>query len=271
MSQWGKLDRSVLAGTFTANVGNTYLIGDGDVHLLGNVDAGDAVVIANVNYRVNQLVSDNVLLMDIDYVYPGSGGNASLTVAVQQSPKDLFTLGNGANTQNKRNVYGVDKFEVPASKAKGFNQPGWTHYITYTDAHGQVRHKAEPLVAMSKNFNANAILALQTDANDDAVVLDYTLSFTTQPTNQSAAAGNSVTFTSVAASSPAGATLGYQWYENGVALSDGGDYANTDSNTLVIAEVANVHANVFFVDVYVVGGNGANVRSDSVTATDTTA
>lgn len=264
MSQWGNLDRLVLTGKFNINNGEANVTGDANVHLIGNVEAGDSIVIANLNYRVNTVDSDNTFTMDVTF----NGSVTNGTFAVQKSPKDLFTIGNGANTQNKRNVYGVDKFEVPANKAKGFNQPGWTNYITYTDAHGQVRHKAEPLVAMSKNFN---VAGTATDANDDAVVFDYTLSFTAQPTDQSAAAGNAISFVTVATSSPAGATLGYQWYENGTALSDGGDYSGTDSNTLAIAEVANVNANVYFVDVYVVGGNGANVRSASATATDTTA
>lgn len=268
MSQWGNLDRKVLTGTFAVNDGETTVTGDADVVLPGNAEAGYSLVIANVDYRINEITSANTLTLEI--AYDGSNVSAG-TFAIQQDPKDLFTIGNGANTQNKRNVFGVDKNEVPANADKGFNQPGWTHYITYTDAHGQVRHKAETLVAMSKNFNANATSVLQLDANDDATVFDYTLSFTTQPTSQSAAAGNAVSFVSVAVSSPAGATLGYQWYENGAALSDAGDYSGTDSNTLAIAEVANVHANVFFVDVYVVGGNGANIRSTSVTATDTTA
>lgn len=265
MSQWGNLDRKVLTGTFAVNQGEANVTGDANVVLPGNAEAGYSLVIANVNYRIDSIDSSNTLTLEIPYT--GTTVSAG-TFAIQESPKDLFTVGNGANTQNKRNVFGVDKNEVAANKAKGFNQPGWTNYITYTDAHGNERHKAEPLVAMSKNFN---VAATATDANDDAVVFDYALSFTTQPTDQAAAAGNAVSFVSVAVSSPAGATLGYQWYENGAALSDAGDYSGTDSNTLAIAEVANVHANVFFVDVYVVGGNGANIRSTSVTATDTTA
>ena len=58
------------------------------------------------------------------------------------------------------------------NKANGFSQTGWTSYKTYTTSQGAVRRKAEVLVAMSKNFNANATGVLQTDANDDGVVYD---------------------------------------------------------------------------------------------------
>lgn len=266
MSQWGNLDRVVLTGTFDVTDGETSVVGDANVNLYAEAEEGYSLVIANVDYRINKITSANTLTLEIAY----DGANVSGgTFAIQQDPKDLFTIGNGANTQNKRNVFGVDKYEVPANAGKGFNQPGWTRYVTYTDAHGQVRHKAEPLVAMSKNFNANATSVLQLDANDDATVLDYTLSFTTQPSSQSAAAGNAVTFVSVAASSPDGAVISYQWYEDGVALSDTGDYSGTDSNTLVVAEVANVNGSSFFVDIF--NANAANVRSATVTATDTTA
>jgi hypothetical protein len=44
------------------------------------------------------------------------------------------------------------------------------------------------------------------------------IGFTTQPTSQTVTAGTSVTFTSVAVSTT-GATISYQWYKNGTAIS----------------------------------------------------
>lgn len=169
MSQWGNLDRKVLTGTFAVNDGETTVTGDADVVLPGNAEAGYSLVIANVNYRIDSIDSSNTLTLEIAY----DGSNVSTgTFAVQQSPKDLFTLGNGANTTNKRNVFGVDRTELANTQVtgKGFNQPGWAQHITYTDAHGQLRNKTHTLVAMSKNFNANATGALQVDANDDVTL-----------------------------------------------------------------------------------------------------
>lgn len=103
-----------------------------------------------------------------------------LGLAVQQSPKDLSTLGQNANASyllpvGKRNVYGVDRVEVAAgaNKANGISHTGWVYYDTYTTTQGGKRNKSEVLVAMSKNFNANATGVLNlADANDDLVIKD---------------------------------------------------------------------------------------------------
>lgn len=280
MSQWGNLDRKVLTGTFTVNVNsNAYVIGDASAHLNGNAEEGYAIVIANVNYRINDIVSDNVLIMDVDYVFPGSGANSGLTLAVQESPKDLFTIGNGANTQNKRNVFGVsaDEAQVAENKARGFNQPGWAKHITYTDAHNQVRYKTETLVAMSKNFNENAAGSLQTDANDDTTLADYQLVFTTQPSNAGNTAGEPVVFTAAVASIPTGASISYQWQESPNAVVwasvSGGNYSGGTTNELTVANVtalawedqANVNEYYFRLVASTTGG-ADDVTSDTVYA-----
>jgi hypothetical protein len=80
--------------------------------------------------------------------------------------------GRGPNTINKANVYGIDRVEanIAANKANGISQPGWVSYTRYTTTQGAVRNKAEVLVAMSKNFNANATGTLFGDANDDSIM-----------------------------------------------------------------------------------------------------
>jgi hypothetical protein len=83
-----------------------------------------------------------------------------------------MAYGRGPNTVNKANVYGIDRFEanIPGNKANGLVGPGWVYYKTYTNSQGNVRHKVELLVAMSKNFNANATGTLFSDANDDSIM-----------------------------------------------------------------------------------------------------
>lgn len=175
MSQWGKLDRSAILGSVWVVNGNVYLRGNATTVFTGNVKVGDAMVLDNVEYAVNVILSANVLTLDAPY----AGSTANLTTtAVQQSPKDIRTYGwgitaaAGANTVGKANVYGVDRVEVAvaANKGRGFSIPGWSSHMSYTTSQGSTRYKTEALVAMSKNFNANATGTLQTDANDNSVL-----------------------------------------------------------------------------------------------------
>lgn len=177
MSQWGNLDRKVLSGTVNANVGNVFVIGTG-TSFDTNAQVGFGLLLQNVSYRIETILSNVVLKLDTPYVFPGSGANTGLTVAVQQSPKNLLSSGiAGANITNKQNVFGVDRLEAANTlvKAKGISHTGWVKHTTYTGAQG-TRNKAEVLVAMSKNFNANAsvnpnaTVNLQVDANDDTTI-----------------------------------------------------------------------------------------------------
>ena len=135
------------------------------------------------------MTSGNTLVLDTVY----TGANTVVAnIAIQQSPKDIRSLGLGTLSTNsavaisvsranttvtKRNVFGVDRTEVSVAgnKANGFSQPGWTHYKTWTTTQGMVRHRAEVLVASSKNFNANVNEALQTDAFDGGTNADRIL------------------------------------------------------------------------------------------------
>lgn len=175
MSQWGNLDRYALTGTVTANLNSTTITAStGMFTAANNVVVGYSILLANVAYKIATINAANSIVLDVAY----AGSNISTsTAAIQQSPKDLSTYGwgtavTGANTTNKQNTYGVDRQEVANTlvKAKGFNHTGWATYKTYTDAHSQTRNKAETLVAMSKNFNANAATNLQTDANDNTIL-----------------------------------------------------------------------------------------------------
>lgn len=274
MSQWGNRDNIPLQSTVTVVSGSKTVVSAG-TDFSGNVDAGDTIFLNNVAYKVEKVLSANTLVLDVNY----ENANATLSGSyIQQSPKDITTYGwgnvtTGANTVNARNVYGVDRLEinVAENKDKGINHTGWVHHRSYTNTQGSLRNRSEVLVAMSKNFNANATGVLSTDANDDVVVPDLSLVFSVQPTNQSALAGNSVVFTSTAASIPAGASISYQWFESTdgteyAVVNDGGDYSGNTTNTLTISEVANVDGNLYRV---VISATGAtSVTSSSATATE---
>jgi len=179
MSQWGKLDRFNLTGTVTANLNSTTVTAStGMFTSANNVAVGYSLLLGNVAYRIDAINTfGNVITLERAF----AGSNVSTTTAaVQQSPKDLSTYGwsttstgvNVSNISSKQNVYGVDRTEigVAQNKANSFSHTGWVHYHRYTDTFGRTRHKSEVLVAMSKNFNANATGVLQTDANDGAVL-----------------------------------------------------------------------------------------------------
>ena len=177
MSQWGKLDRSAILGSITATQGNVYLVGNATTVFTGNIKSGDAILLNNVAYAVNVILSSNVLTLDAPYA---ATTGAQTTTAAQRSPKGIRTYGwgitaaAGANTVGKANVFGVDRVEVAvaSNKSKGFSIPGWSSHMSYTTSQGSTRYKTEALVAMSKNFNANATGHLQVDANDDSTLAD---------------------------------------------------------------------------------------------------
>lgn len=182
MSQWGKLDRVNVNSTVSFTLNSTAVTNNSGAFTTANsAIAGYSINLANVNYGIASVT--NVSHLRLDVVYSGTTGTTT-DAYIQQHPKFLTTYGMAsaggtanagvhiANVTNRRTVYGVDRTEVgvAGNKANGFSQPGWTQFNRYTTTQGSVRRKAEVLVAMSKNFNANAGGTLQADANDNTVV-----------------------------------------------------------------------------------------------------
>lgn len=126
---------------------------------------------------------------------------------------------------------------------------------------GRVTH--EVLVAGGYTFTS--------DASDDAVLPDYVIRITTQPSNDTAntSAGENATFTVVAASRPAGATLAYSWtYANGDTIAAGANVGTTTTDTLTVNSAVQT-ANASF-KVLVSTTGGANATSANATLTITT-
>ena len=206
MSQWGNKDRrevgwlarlnndsNVVTALNTGNVGNStspFTVANG--FIVGNkllVNANVINLAYNQNtYYIASILSGNSLTLDAVFV----GSNTTVgNIAIQEQPKWIHTYGLGPaqgnatvvpgrsqNTITARNVYGIDRNEanIAGTKANGFNSVGWVHYKTWTTSQGSVRHRVEPLVAMSKNFNANATGVLnQTDAFDMGTPADRIL------------------------------------------------------------------------------------------------
>lgn len=269
MSAWGNLDNLAAIGTVTVVSGSATVTGSGTAFTT-NVEAGDSVTIASNKYRVTNV--GNATSLTIDPVSATS--TAGATAFVQQGPKYISNV-TTQNTYSIQNIFGVsaDEVSVPENKARGFNSPGWAHYVTYSTTQGATRHKTETLVAMSKNFNENAAGSLQTDANDDTVLADYLLLFTTQPVPTSNTAGNSAVLSTVTASSPVGASITHQWFKKDNATATvyteagGVGITGNTTNTLTITNVANVNGNVFRLTISATGTGADNNTSAEVAVT----
>jgi hypothetical protein len=178
MSAWGKRDRIEVSATARANLGSNTVVTSGQVVTAANgFFVGYSLVIANVDYGIQAISTANTIILDTTF----RGANvAAANIAIQEDPKWIRTngwgntmvSGRGPNTYNKANVYGIDRVEanIAGNKANGISHTGWVSYKTYTTTQGALRHKAEVLVAMSKNFNANATGVLFGDANDDSIM-----------------------------------------------------------------------------------------------------
>lgn len=274
MSSWGNLDNVTATGTVTAYAGNARVNGSGTAFDT-EIKAGDYISITGSKFQVQTVTSSTAL----DLTSNGKAASGA-TAYVQQGPKFMANTSSGnLNEPTIQDVYGIDRVEIAVSENKDrgvASHTGWITYKTYTDALGQTRNKSEVLVAMSKNFASNAAGDLfgtgaGTDGPDDAVAADYQIIINTQPVDDSASAGNAVSFFAVASTSPAGKTLNYQWYEDNTvgiaAVVNGGTYTGATTNTLNIANVTLVDGFSYYV--VVSGDSGADsVTSDTVTATE---
>lgn len=173
MSSWGNLDNVAISGTVTAYTTNTRVNGT-TTFFTSNIKDGDYIIFGGRKYQVANIAADNVL-----FITNVAAANVLANVAwVQQGPKYVSNIlvmsgeaGRVQNVVNIQNIYGVDRTEEANASPAANSTPhvGWVSYRTYTTSQGATRHKAEVLVAMSKNFNANAAGILQNDAADDAV------------------------------------------------------------------------------------------------------
>lgn len=168
MSSWGNFDNVTVKGNVTVATTSDLVSGFGGTEFTSNVNAGDYIFIAANKYQVQNVISNTQI-----YLTSLAATNSDNVKAyVQQGPKYISNAASDpANVlYSIQNMYGVDRLEIantsPAANAT--SHTGWNHYITYESNSG-TRVKVETLVAMSKNFNANATSHLQTDAADDSV------------------------------------------------------------------------------------------------------
>lgn len=158
MALWGTRDSFSVSGTIDISNNTTDVSGDANTLFTTELNIGDALIIDGERRKITAIEDDDSLTISPDWV---GGDVTGATVDGQDIPKYVTAAEVAANT-----IIGVDDTEasLAANKARGINTPGWTKYVTYTDMHGNTRHKAEPLVVMSS--------AVTGDAPDDSVAAD---------------------------------------------------------------------------------------------------
>lgn len=172
MSSWGNFDNVQIAGTVTAFTTNT-LVNGATTYFTSNIKVGDYITFYGRKYQVANVVSDTALI-----ITSAANANVIANIAyIQQGPKwvaNANIVAESTNVVSIQNIYGVDRLEIAVRKdaANATPHTGWVTYNKYTTSQGETRNKAEVLVAMSKNFNANVTGHLQADADDDAIYPD---------------------------------------------------------------------------------------------------
>ena len=153
-------------------------------------------------------------------------------------------IGLAGSSQAKTVVFIDDtEAQLKSNKDRGLNAPGWWSYFTYTDQHGNTRHKAEQLVYIAKP-EANA----QETQSDDTIGADVleVISITGQPANSTSSSGAG-TFAVTSSVNQSG-TQTFQWqrqkpgtnrWTNLAANTDTGiTYADFTTNTLAYSGLA---------------------------------
>ena len=108
---------------------------------------------------------------------------------------------------NTRTIVFVDNAEaqLEENKSRGITSPGWWAYDTYTDMHGNTRHKCELLVFIA-DPDGTETLADDTIAADVASAVNITV----QPANSTSSSGaGTYTLTTTTTGTPG--ALAYVW------------------------------------------------------------
>lgn len=155
------------------------------------------------------------------------------------------------STADKAKTYGVSEDE--ASAQAGITHAGWVLRTEGTGGRAG-RVQFETLVAMG---------SMTGDAADDAIFADRAITISGQPQNASVADGDSVTFTVVATSAPAG-TLTYAWE---VSTDSGSTWTATGTNSAELTFTAAAADDGSQYRVTVSAGNAADVTSTAATLT----
>jgi hypothetical protein len=255
MALWGNKEALALTGTVATTNGLATVTGTSTV-FLDEVDVGDVITVNSTFAKIIGVTSNTVLTISPAW---GIANTTGVSATLEQSPKWL-AAGSDLTVQSVGKVFGVDVNEATANN----EIPGWVYTNVYTDMHGNIRRKSEVLASLS---------TITTDA-EDTVYADARIIIGTQPSNISVGAGNTASFTVVAASYPTGGTVNYRWQRaaNSIAafadLTNAGTYANTTTSVLAIANsTLAVTGSIYRVQLSVTGETSANTISANAVLT----
>ena len=311
MALWGKTDtlaaspkyitRKAYFGTSAVNItddtidlrnSNTdFATGDGVVYNANGGTALGGLTSGNTYYAYQTTTSGVFKLSDTEahakagtnFVNLTGTGNAAQFLQRNAEGNENTAAGNGDHINNGMDLYfvDVDEAQQPENRARGLKNAGWWLYRAWTNADGSLAQHSECLVALGGQSDklqattGDSATSLRNGATDDSIVLDSTITITSQPSSISKVHPATASFTVAATLSGAG-SLTYQWQvqESGagswtnVSRGSGGTSATYTTGATQVAASGTADSNG---DKYrcVVGATTGNtdVTSDPVTLT----
>jgi hypothetical protein len=255
MALWGNKDLVYSDGTIAVNLDTKTITGSIGVvtFTTSGISTGNVVTIgagATYGYAViTGFTSTTISIASTAGIVTGITTVPSTTYFVSEEP--LYTVVDSVYRAPESKeigfstspvftgVFGVTAEEVGAAatitvggKAAAYavSHSGWVGIITYIDTHGNLRVKSEVLVAGGIDSTVG------TDAEDDAVFPDPTITIVTDVIDAvGVATDGNATFSVVASVNPTYSSLTYQWYEDTTALTNGGDYSGATTSVLTVA------------------------------------
>lgn len=177
---------------------------------------------------------------------------------------------------NTRTIVFVDNTEaqLEENKSRGITSPGWWAYDTYTDMHGNTRHKCELLVFIADPDGT------ETQA-DDTIAADVAsaVTITVQPANSTSSSGaGTYTLTTTTTGTPGALAYVWQrqlagedqnWTDISASLDSGITYANFTTATLAYSALASdaLDGTKFRVKITSAGGTEEVISDGAATLT----
>ena len=263
MALWGKTDANISRPNWL-EVGQIKKV---NVTVGGTAYTTATVAIAAPASGVQATATATIVggvVTSITITNPGSGyiSTDAATVTITGDGADATAAAvKAAVVYDPATVVFVDSTEalLAANKGRGITGAGWWVVKSYTDQHGETRHKAECIVAMGVT---NAVAG---DAADDAIVADVAnvITISGQPTDQDTSSG-AATFAVTAATDGVGA-LSYMWQVKAAGASRWMNVVGATSASLVLAaQDADNDGDMYRVNIASTDG-APDVRSAAVT------
>jgi hypothetical protein len=289
MALWGKADSLYSGGTVAVNYATKTITGSGTSFTAAGISTGTVITIGvGGTYGqavISRITSETSVAISTTRNLINADGITGIGYTLSQKP--IYTLrdSNYAGVQTSSTgltnfIAGVDEYEQASVNATGSKyhsaHAGWVGVHTYTDMHGNLRVKSETLVAMSGiSSNTPPTFAATGDANDDTILPDRYITFTTQPTAVVGIATTAATSLSAFAVSAPPVGLSTQWYyaypvgAGYTALSNNSIYSSVTGPVLGIAAttITSSIPNGYSFRAVVTGAGGATANSSAVTVT----